>query len=133
MNYSIARDWFTTQYKDKAIVALRYFYDKEVPRTNNDSFDPAIDAEVVKHVRSCESCENWIYDYAGEVLIQRQRKLSQYCCPQMFGAVEEPKSIRIQISHARDSELQWFVNSQTIINYCPWCGKKLPFHPFVER
>ncbi|WP_295802205.1 hypothetical protein [uncultured Microbulbifer sp.] len=120
-----------TQYKDKAIVALRYFSDFEVPRIANNTFDPEVDGEAVKHLRTCDSCREWIHEYAGPSLMERQSKLSQYCCPQMFGAVEEPKNLRLQLSMARDSGLQWFLNGQTVINYCPWCGKKLPFQPFV--
>ena len=132
MKCSIAQDWMVAHYKDKAIVALRYFYDKEVPRMANDSFDSKIDKEVLDHLRSCESCKNWVSMYSGVQLMERQRKLSQYCCPQMFGASEEPKKIRIQISYTPDSGMRWFVNGQTMINYCPWCGAQLPSQPFVQ-
>ena len=133
MKCSIVRDWMVAHYKDKAIVALRYFCDKEVPRMANDSFDSKIDNEVLDHLRSCESCKSWISKYSGVQLIERQRKLSLYCCPQMFSAAEEPKKIRIQISHTPDSGMRWFMNGERIISYCPWCGARLPGQPFVRR
>jgi hypothetical protein len=128
-----ARDWMVRYYPG-VIMALRYYTDKEVPRHATPGFDCAKDALWVSHVRGCASCVDWLRGAAGEQIMEQQRHLAQYCCPQMFSAVETPKTFcRVQLAYDYKNEAQrWYLNTERIINYCPWCGTRLPDGPFVQ-
>jgi hypothetical protein len=128
-----ARDWMV-RYYDDVILPLRYHTDKEVPRRNAPGFDSTEDALWVSHVRGCDSCVRWVREVAGERMMERQRRLVQYCCPQMFSAVETPKTFcRVQLGYDYKAEAQqWYLNTERTINYCPWCGTRLPNGPFVR-
>ena len=121
------------RYYDVVIMPLRYYTDKEVPRRNAPGFDSTEDALWVSHVRGCPSCVGWVRDTAGERMMERQCRLAQYCCPQMFGAVETPKTVcRVQLGYDYKAEgHRWYLNTETSINYCPWCGSRLPNGAFV--
>jgi hypothetical protein len=128
-----ARDWMA-RYYDDVILPLRYYSDKEVPRRGVPGFDSAEDARCVSHVRGCAECFGWMRDVAGERVMERQHRLAQYCCGQMFSAVEKPKtSCRLQLGYDYKAEAQRrYLNAGVTINYCPWCGSLLPNGPFVR-
>ena len=132
----VAREWITTHYDDR-IIPLRVFSDHEVPRKNVSSFDPDEDARQVGHIRQCEACEDWLPTVCEPKWIDRQRRLSQYCCPSLFAAVEEPKPDRLPVKLRYYAPERWegsyawelgvgqhtFGRRSLIINYCPFCGE----------
>lgn len=132
---SVARHWMITHYDDR-IIPLRFFSDREVPR-NVASLDPTEDSKQVGHLRQCEACNDWVQTVCEPELIDRQRRLSQYCCSLLFGAVEEPGSDSLPIRlryHALDRldrGPSWelgvgehsFGRRSIFINYCPYCGE----------
>jgi len=132
----VARHWMTTYY-DGLIIPLRFFSDQEVPRRSVASFDPAEDSKQVGHLRQCEACDDWLQSVCEPEWIDRQRRLSRYCCARLFGAVEEPKSDNLPIRLRHYAPERWeggsawelgvgehtFGRRSLIINYCPFCGK----------
>lgn len=134
----IARRWMTDYY-DELMVPLRFFSDEEVPKKTTASFDPAEDSKQVSHLRHCDSCNDWLQTICEPEWIDRQRRLSQYCCAQLFGALEEPKPDDLPIRLRHYAPEQWegcsawelgvgdhsFGRRSLIIGYCPFCGKRI--------
>ena len=94
---------------------------------------------AVAHIQTCEKCNLWLRDLTNTDAIQRMERLSRYCCPQMFVAVEEPEdeSIHLKIRLFRDENL-WMIDQPSrgfgfeFFSFCPWCGKRFPEHPFID-
>ena len=131
-----AREWMATYY-DSAIIPLRVFSDTEVPVRGRPVFGSTEDMECVAHVRQCGDCRDWMHTVADEKWVVRQGRLARYCCAQMFGAVEEPKSSshKIEWLHAVHPDYGpfWSIDGKaTHLAFCPWCGHRMPSKPFVE-
>jgi len=102
-----------------------------------DGFSSEEDAERISHAINCKQCSSWISEVVGEKVLRRQSRLAQYCCSQLFGAIEEPKrsSLPIKLSYDAPERLEgahrWIlsladdkIGRQTLfINYCPFCGE----------
>jgi hypothetical protein len=103
----------------------------------NDGTDEG--QKAIVHIQSCEKCNLWLRDLTSNDAIERMERLSRYCCPQMFAAVEEPqdKSIHLKIRRFRDENL-WMLDQPDrefgfeFFSFCPWCGNKFPEHPFID-
>jgi hypothetical protein len=127
------RAWLTERYKDPEIITLRYFSD-EVPVANNVKHD---EGKVVKHIRECPKCREWFHFITPTNILQRQHRLSKYCCAGMFCAVEESTSRStpcFSFTMFRGEDPCWMIEGiSAFASYCPWCGKKLPNGPFVSE
>ena len=95
--------------------------------------------EAVSHVQNCEKCKLWLRDLIPVEKRTRMERLINYCCPQMFVAVEEPSqdNVHITLRHCQEQRL-WGIQQPghrsglTIISFCPWCGRRLPPKPFID-
>ncbi|GAA0662810.1 hypothetical protein [Rheinheimera tangshanensis] len=95
--------------------------------------------EAVEHIQTCMKCKSWIRDLTSAEDRERMERLTRYCCPQMFVAVEEPKEDGIHLisRHFRDERL-WMIDQPDrefgfeFFSFCPWCGNKLPGQPFID-
>jgi len=125
------RAWLTDYYNRPEMIALRFFSD-EVPISNKVKDD---EQKVVKHIRQCPKCRGWFHAIVPANILQRQRRLSNYCCAGMFTAVEESANIatpRFSFTMFRGEDPCWMINGDyAFACYCPWCGKKLPDRPFI--
>lgn len=133
-----AREWASTHY-DQEIIPLRYYSDQEVPRKDNPAYDPARDKIQIAHLRNCNKCSVWLGTVCDPEWIDRQRRLSRYCCPQLFGAVEEPErgQMRIELHYYSPRHYEgahnWLLKpvgdmqrlGSLLINYCPFCGRSI--------
>lgn len=127
------RAWLVDQYKLGPMVALRFFSD-DFPISENDR---ASNQGAVEHVRQCPACQAWIQRVIPKEMLRRQSRLARYCCAGMFVAVEEanPRTEnKITFEVFRGEDPCWMIDGRSsFISYCPWCGKKLPDHPFIEE
>ena len=95
--------------------------------------------QAVEHLQSCKKCQYWAKEFTTTDNMARMERLSQYCCPQMFVAVEESNQadIHLQFRQFRDEYL-WMVDQKDrefgfeFFSFCPWCGNKLPETPFID-
>ena len=131
-----SREWMVKFYHEE-IIPLRVFSDRQAPRRNQQDFSSVEDAHQVLHFRECGKCHAWMYAAIPEKWITRQGRLARYCCPQMFVAVEEPKSRGHSIQWHQavhpDNGPFWSIDGKTTyLAHCPWCGAKMPSKPFVE-
>ncbi len=126
------REWLVDRYKVEAVIALRYFSD-DLPVTEGDR---ATDENAARHIRKCPKCREWIHSIVPDDVLHRQRRLTQYCCPGMFVAVEESDGRlknRIAFELFRGEDPCWMIDGKhSFASYCPWCGIKLPDKPFIE-
>ena len=125
------RGWLVDRYCTEAIIALRYYSDNE-PVAERDQ---EADAKAIEHVRKCPKCREWIHHVTPKDIMKRQHKLSKYCCPGMFVAVEEPKNEKERITFYmfRNEDPCWHIEGVIdTISYCPWCGKEMPEEPFIK-
>lgn len=127
------RAWLTAYYKFPEMIALRFFSD-EVPVENKIKGD---EQKAVKHIRECPKCREWFHSIVPTNVLQRQQRLSKYCCPGMFTAVEEPTTRttpRFSFTMFRGEDPCWMIDGMNAFAcYCPWCGKKLPDKPFISE
>ncbi|MBQ0753309.1 MAG: hypothetical protein KBT87_11320 [Gammaproteobacteria bacterium] len=93
----------------------------------------------VLHVQTCESCKAWIEEKVPTEIKKRTERLKKYCCPVMFGAVEESRDGELNLKLMNfQGDPVWAVRnfdhlgSNLLFSYCPWCGSKLPNKPFIE-
>jgi hypothetical protein len=88
------------------------------------------------HLESCASCMVWFNSVVPAQVFTRQSRMVQYCCPSMFVATEEAeqrRTNRFSYSLFRGEDVCWQIDGKnTFARFCPWCGKILPTHPFVE-
>ncbi|NKC00307.1 MAG: hypothetical protein GKR90_17725 [Pseudomonadales bacterium] len=129
-----AQDWLDHHYSFGHAIALRYFSMECTGRINRDDFDPKTDTDLLAHVKECSECYAWIVENVGLELLERQKRLTEYCCPVLFGAVEEPKGGNLQLKLTpypqRDGGHNWSLSldsgsgeeSTLIVNFCPFCG-----------
>ncbi|WP_215399548.1 hypothetical protein [Rheinheimera oceanensis] len=95
--------------------------------------------KAVEHIQTCKKCKLWVRDLTQTEDIVRMERLSRYCCPQMFVAVEEPKQegLHLKIRQFRDENL-WMIDQPgreigfEFFGFCPWCGNKFPERPFID-
>lgn len=92
----------------------------------------------VLHVQTCKSCQAWLEEKVPHEIKSRMTKLRKYCCPVMFGAVEESEHDELNINLIDfQGDATWAVmnfdhlGGNLLLSYCPWCGNKLPETPFV--
>jgi hypothetical protein len=127
------REWLVDRYWVYTAIALEFFSD-DISVAENDT---ATDLEAIGHVRECPRCREWIHRVVPKDILRRQSRLVQYCCPRMFVAVEEANSRtknKITFELFRDDEPCWMIDGRhSFISFCPWCGKKLPEHPFITE
>ena len=124
------REWLVDRYKSIESIALRYFSD-DLPIKEGDR---ATDEKSLQHVRRCPRCRDWIHAIVPADVLERQSRLTKYCCAGMFVAVEEPQRSTNHLSFEmfRGEDPCWKIDGQyTFASYCPWCGKRLPSQPFV--
>lgn len=126
------REWMVDRFKIEASIALRYFSD-DLPVSEDDR---ATDESAARHIRKCPKCREWIHHIVPESVLQRQRRLTQYCCAGMFVAVEEADADtknRIAFEFFRGEDPCWMIDGKySFASYCPWCGSKLPGQPFIQ-
>ena len=130
-----AQTWLDRHYSIGHSIALRYFSTECTGRINKHDFDSTTDMALLAHVKECSNCYAWIVARVGPALLERQKRLTQYCCAILFGAVEEPEGDNLKISLTpnpqRDGGHNWRLSlvsdsgdtNSLIINYCPFCGK----------
>jgi len=95
--------------------------------------------EDVRHVQNCESCRAWVSGKIPPKEIDRMKRLKQYCCPVMYGAVEQEgyDEISLRLVNFQGDPVWAISNFDTVggnllVSYCPWCGTKMPKKQFVE-
>ena len=124
------RDWLIEHYKQAEAIVLRFFSD--APPVN-PKYKPE-EEKAIKHLRECPKCRPWTSTIVSEPIYRRQANLVQYCCAGMYCAVEEHAERgdpQFSFVMFRGEDPCWQINGHnTFASYCPWCGKKLPDHPF---
>jgi len=88
---------------------------------------------AIDHLRSCNVCLVWFRHIIPEEIVERNEKMTFYCCGAMFCAVEESElhSLpRFSFETYRDDELWRIDRKLACPRYCPWCGNRLPDRPF---
>lgn len=112
------------------MIALCYYSDE--PPVSDRDLDA--DQKARRHIKTCPKCRMWIHFAIPEAVMQRQYRLSRYCCAGMFVAVEEPSGKdKIDFELFRGEDPCWRINGKrSFISFCPWCGKKLPDKPFIN-
>lgn len=133
------RDWLQTYYGPPHIMAARFYGSSSSGLLNAGDFDPATDERLLSHARACKDCEKWVTSACGEDIMRRQRRLTKYCCPLLFGAVEEPRQgrMRIRLEYCAPPNCEgshyWKLTmadgaserGHLLINYCPFCGNPI--------
>ncbi len=96
--------------------------------------------EYVRHVQNCESCSAWVQEKVPAEEISRMERLQKYCCPVMYGAVEHEgyDELHLRLINFQGDAIWAVTNFESVggnllFGYCPWCGKKMPKKPFVDR
>lgn len=124
------RDWLIDHYKVAEMIVLRFFSD--APPVNAKY--KAEEEKAIKHLRECPKCRPWTSTIVSEHMYRRQANLARYCCSGMYCAVEEHAERggpQFSFTMFRGEDPCWQINGHnTFASYCPWCGKKLPDHPF---
>ena len=71
--------------------------------------------ELVAHLQSCDKCKDWLKGYATAEDFERMKRLIQYCCPQMFCAVEEPREHELSLKFVqfRDEVFMGYRSAKT--------------------
>ena len=94
----------------------------------------------VLHVQTCESCRSWLKDKVPANEESRLSRLEKYCCPVMFGSVEQKEDDALQLRLINfQGDATWAVmnfdsvGGNLLISYCPWCGSKMPNEPFIDN
>ena len=127
------RAWLTDYYMSPEMIALRFF-SEEVPVNNKIKED---EQKVVNHIRQCPKCREWFHSIVPTNVLQRQHRLSKYCCAGMFTAVEESTiraTPRFSFTMFRGEDPCWMIDGiNAFASYCPWCGKRLPDKPFISE
>ena len=112
----------------------------------NDSFGiPVQDGDGKEPLPICRRTRDWLIEHypkcrpwtstiVPEPIYRRQATLVQYCCAGMYCAVEEHAERggpQFSFVMFRGEDPCWQINGlNTFASYCPWCGEKLPDHPF---
>jgi hypothetical protein len=125
------RSWLVDRYKIDAMIALRYYSD-EMPLSERDA---SSDNKATEHIRKCPKCREWINSVIPKPILQRQHRLTKYCCAGMFVAIEESQKGKNKITFQlfRGEDPCWMIDGvNSFITFCPWCGKKLPDKPFIQ-
>lgn len=134
-----AQDWMQKHYEPPPLMALRFHGDASSGRLSRDDFDQSVDDDLLSHAKECDECKRWVTSVCGEDLMRRQRRLTEYCCPQLFGAIEEPRRdhLRIELEYYSPPNYEGAHNWRLtmpdstnkraflLINYCPFCGKPI--------
>ena len=124
------REWLVHRYQVDAIIALRFVGDDVRVRSDEKEEDE----KVIRHIRECPKCREWIHEIVPDRLFRRQSRLVRYCCAGMFTAVEEPRSFSVSFELFRGEDPCWKIaGERAFISYCPWCGRKLPDQPFIPE
>ena len=127
------REWLTTHYQLEPLIALKFF-SGILPVIENE---PAAANAAIEHVRKCPKCREWFHSVIPADVLHRQSRLSRYCCPGMFVAVEESgarNKNKITFELYRGEDPCWMIGGvRSFISFCPWCGKKLPDKPFIPE
>jgi hypothetical protein len=124
------REWLRDAYKLPAAIVLRYF---EGERPGVDQRNPQ-EEEMLRHLRDCRRCREWVTSIVPPDMLRRQSWQVKYCCAGMFCAVEEPdrRGPRISFTLFRSEDPCWQVDGyNAFLQFCPWCGKRLPAKPFI--
>ena len=146
-----AREWLATHYGNPYSIGHRLAVDapnKYATRRGSDGYSFAEDAMHISHAIECDQCSDWISAVVSERILRRQRRLAQYCCPQLFGAIEEPNrsTLHIKLRYEAPEQLEgcyrWVLSladdrierSTLLVNYCPFCGEliKTPERPQTD-
>lgn len=135
-----ARVWLATHYGNPYSIGHRLAVaapTKYSSRRKADGYGVEEDASRIAHAVECEQCSTWTSAVVGEKVLSRQRQLAQYCCPQLFGAIEEHNrtSLQIKLRYEAPEQLEgshrWVLSladdrierSTLLVNYCPFCGE----------
>lgn len=116
------------------VLALYHYSDEPVFPPHQEEHDKA-----VSHHRSCTKCLTWIKAVVPEEIMKRQSQLSQYCCSQLFAAVEEKSRGKLKINldyysppnyegaHNWKLTISEYpeIKDSMLINYCPFCGDSI--------
>ncbi len=124
------RDWLIEHYKQAEMIVLRFFSDASPVNPQYKTEEE----KAIKHLRECPKCRPWVSTIVSAPIYRRQANLARYCCAGMYCAVEEHEERggpQFSFVMFRDEDPCWQINGHnTFASYCPWCGKKLPDHPF---
>ena len=119
---------------DGTQLACIYFGEDGFPH-----YSPGPGKRSVAHIQQCDQCRKWLKKLIPQPIFKRHYRMSRYCCPLMYAAIEEPKESRIRIKVLWwRGEAVWLVDQgkkTTLSNsfcFCPWCGGKLPERPFID-
>ncbi len=85
-----------------------------------------------EHILECQSCEKWLHKIIPEDIIMKQKHQSEFCCAKLYKAVEVHElgaGERVLFTLNKNNDPVWRLG-KIAINYCPWCGKKLPKEPY---
>ena len=135
-----SREWLDYHYGDEHSIGLRFYSEKNEPRRARDNFDPKLDRALLTHIRNCDECKSWVFTRVGPKILDRQNKLSQCCCPQMFGLLQEQskknQSLKFEFTrqyHPKAEGELWYMqliyNNKSIggrqVNFCFYCGQHI--------
>ncbi len=124
------RETLVSTYHLIEMIALKYFE----ARKNQDHSKVDQNDDALSHLLKCPKCKEWFYEVTPPKIVERQKRLIQYCCSGIFCSVEEYKERKhpkIEFSLFRGEDPCWMIEGkQTFISFCPWCGQKLPEKPF---
>ena len=88
----------------------------------------------LEHIRTCPSCQSWLKEQVPHETFTRQERITRYCCVMMFCAVEEGRTHQIKLGMFRGEDPCWMIDGMwSGISFCPWCGERLPNHPFIPE
>ncbi len=88
---------------------------------------------AIRHVLDCSICQNWRKSSLEPELFELRKRVSKYCCGEMFRAIHEPKHKMIfKFDYLGPEDLPYWMAGEDslIVNFCPWCGKVLANHAF---
>lgn len=92
--------------------------------------------QSVKHLEGCTGCQSWRETDLQPELFALRRRVSKYCCGEMFRAVAGPlaeRYVHLQDSGPEILQCWTFGEQGPVIQYCPWCGTALPEGAFEDE
>lgn len=112
-------------------LAFRFFSDEYV----HPNF-PEVERDAAVHVRGCSRCRDWIRRVVPVEAFARAERMSHYCCSWMFATTDEGdiRLPKMEFTMFRGEDPCWCIEGKNAFaSFCPWCGKRLPNHPFIEH
>ncbi|WP_295909683.1 hypothetical protein [uncultured Xanthomonas sp.] len=89
---------------------------------------------ALSHLAQCSACQAWSAAWMDAQFPERvawRERIARYCCSSMFAAVTKPdRIVRIGFELFRGEDPTWYLNDAICVQFCLWCGQRLPDRPF---